>query len=561
MQRGDRGAGRRLLVPAIVFLSLVIAGAVPGRASEAPRDRSLTGRSAEREPLSSARANEQGKESESEILGIAREYAGIRTLPAARVSAGALLAARARAATLSVVGGPWTERTTTPYQNDHPSYRDPVWSNSGAGWGRVAGRIQALAVRGDTLYAGAADGGVWKSVDGGAHWKPRADDLPSLSSGSLAIDPADGSVWYGTGEATTAFENYLGAGVFRSRDGGRTWRRMGGTELEGTLIGTLAFDGRGHVYASRSEGVYRRPTSGPSSARWTQVLRPGTPKPYGFTFANDVAVRPRTGGKVVIASLGWRDASTDYHGFYVSAGGGAAGTWRKVRTRGDLRTNQIGRASVAFSGDGSRLYALVVSWQYARSKPSALYGIFVSPSGNVAGPWTKVAGWQELLRSHSALNKSYPPGVQSWYNQAIGVDPADPDHVYVGLEEMYESTDGGANWETIGPYWNFALRCYRSGGPGNCPATPHPDQHAIAFGGGRVYVGDDGRRVLAVAAQPPAERVARSQRHASHAPVLRRRRRQHVRRRRDLGRTPGQRGLPAVARWGIDGVALRGGRW
>ena len=496
MARRSRGGVWRLLVSGITLFGLIAAAAGSGQATSSPRSRTVTGRSAERELISAAAANEAGDVEKSEVLEGAQQYAAIRTLPAASVPAAAYLRARADAASLQATGGAWSEITSQPYNSDDPNYRDPIFSNSGGGAGNSAGRIQALAVDGSTVYAGAADGGVWKSTDRGRTWAAVSDDLPSLSSGSLAIDPANHSVWYGTGEASTAFENYLGAGVYRSADGGVHWKKVGGSELEGSLIGALAFDGNGHVLAATSRGVYRRSASGDLTTKWKLVLRPGTPGPYGFTFANDVAVQPGTGGRVVVANFGWRSGPEDYSGFYVSTKGGEAGTWTKVHTKGDLRSNYIARASFAYSADGSRLYALVESWQYLVSKPTGLYGVFMSPSGNVSGPWTKIAGAIKLQMGTGSAMEPYGsyfrPGVQAWYNQSIGVDPSDPDHLYVGLEEMYETSDAGATWTTAGPYWNFTLKCYAEGGPDNCPNSTHPDQHAVAFGKGVVYVGNDG---------------------------------------------------------------------
>ena len=73
------------------------------------------------------------------------------------------------------------------------------------------------------------------------------------------------------------------------------------------------------------------------------------------------------------------------------------------------------------------------------------------------GPWNKIAGSGELASKGSALKNAvfYRPGIQAWYNQFLDVDPADPNHVFVGLEEVYETEDGGSHWTTIGPYWNF----------------------------------------------------------------------------------------------------------
>ncbi|MFB3737923.1 MAG: WD40/YVTN/BNR-like repeat-containing protein [Candidatus Velamenicoccus archaeovorus] len=495
MPRPAGGARVRvLLVSAIAVLGTVATAAGPGRAATTTlRDRTVTGRISET-PMIGAEEPGEGPKERFEALEAAEQYYFVRSLPGEVVPVAAFQAARAEAAGIASVGGAWTEITDQPYQSDATHYRDPVYSNSGGGSGFVAGRMQGVAVDGSTVYAAASDGGVWRSIDRGAHWTQVGDDLPSLSGGSIAVNPDDHSVWFGTGEASTAYENYAGLGVYRSTDRGASWRKVGGGELDGSMIGTLAFDDREFVFAATSYGVFRHATTGSMAKRWQRVLQPGTPGPYGFTFANDVAVRPGTGGRTVIATLGWRTGKVDYSGFYASNRFGRTGTWHEVHTRGKLRSRYIGRASFAYSADGGRLYALVESWQYALSKPSALYGIFVSKGGDVRGPWQRKATWHTLARSGSALEPyggSYAPGVQAWYNQAIGVDPNDPDHVYVGLEEVFETTDGGSEWLAVGPYWNFTLKCFKEG-PESCPNTTHPDQHGVAFAGGDVYVTNDG---------------------------------------------------------------------
>jgi hypothetical protein len=434
-----------------------------------------------------------------EILGIAQQQMLMRTLPSGPAAdlATARLQALHDARSRPVVGGSWDEVQTVPYDSDDPNYRDPEISNSGGGSGLVTGRMTALAFDGSTVYAGAADGGLWKSTDDGDSWTPLTDDLPSLSSGAVAVDPADHAVWYGTGEANTAFENYLGTGIYRSPDGGDTWQRIGGKQLGGSLVARITFDGAGNVYAATSSGIYRRPVDRAPAKPWTPVLRPRTPGPYGFWYSNDVQVRPGTDGRVVIANIAWRASHTSYNGFYVSRRGGDSGTWHLVQPEG-INANDIGRGEFAYSADGSKLYTEVESIHYYNFNPeSVLMGVYVSNSGDVAGPWKLKADWHELSRSPNTAQppgKGYAPGVQAWYNNFIGVDPQDPNHVYLGLEEVYESTDGGAHWTTIGPYWNFGLPCAQGGGAAldNCPKTTHSDQHSVAFSNDQVWVSNDG---------------------------------------------------------------------
>ena len=88
-----------------------------------------------------------------------------------------------------------------------------------------------------------------------------------------------------------------------------------------------------------------------------------------------------------------------------------------------------------------------------------------STPASVAGPWTKIADEAKLAASGSALavGSGYGVGVQAWYNQTLAVDPANAKHVYLGLEEVFQTTDGGNTWNTAAPYWNY--------GAGLQPAT------------------------------------------------------------------------------------------
>lgn len=483
----------RLLVAALAVIGVIAAAAAPGQAAgpvpSASLKRSPTLRRSSLRELASNVTAKEGEGSQ-EIQEGANQFAEPRWGPR-----GALRLAIRQAKALPRAAGSWSEITSKPYDADNLNFADPIISNSGGGGpgpGWVTGRMTALAVDGRYVYAGAADGGVWRSTDGGAHWTPLGDRLPTTSIGALAVDPADHSVWVGTGEANTSSDSFLGMGAFRSADHGATWQHVGGHEIDHQMIAKLAFDGHGELYAATSAGVYRRSTTRAIGSKWQLVLRPGTAGPYGFTYANDVAVRPGTHGRTVIANVAWRGGYTDYNGFYQSLDGGD--TWKMVHTKG-IVAHDIGRASFAYASNG-RLYAVVESIKKYFSNPeTALMGIYFSPSGNLAGPWRLGAGSRELGNSpNNALGFGfgYSPGIQTWYDQTIGVDPHRPRHVYVGLEEVFRSTDGGQRWTTVGPYWNFTLPCYAAGGPTNCPATTHPDQHAIAFGQGKVWMGNDG---------------------------------------------------------------------
>ena len=161
--------------------------------------------------------------------------------------------------------------------------------------------MTALALDGGTLYAGAADGGVWKKVGNGP-WQPLTDDGPTLSTGALLVTP-DHALWVGTGEANTNSDSYAGTGVLRSADGGATFLRVGGDELNNHTIGRLV-SGNGVILAATSRGLYRHSATTVSGA-WTRVLAAGVGLPSTCSqaggvanqaFVSDVAVKPGTGG-------------------------------------------------------------------------------------------------------------------------------------------------------------------------------------------------------------------------------------------------------------------------
>ena len=90
--------------------------------------------------------------------------------------------------------------------------------------------IAVVGVPGDprVYYVGAASGGIFKSTDGGTHWKPIFDDQPVSSIGSLAVAPSDPNIiWAGTGETFIRSNISQGIGIFKSTDGGATWKHMG----------------------------------------------------------------------------------------------------------------------------------------------------------------------------------------------------------------------------------------------------------------------------------------------------------------------------------------------
>ncbi|WP_285739079.1 glycosyl hydrolase [Kitasatospora phosalacinea] len=451
---------------------------------------------------------DEGDEAENSAEAT-EQFTEARTAPGV-VAPGAYGAAWAQLQSMPHTGGSWDHVTGLRYDSDDPRYRD-VDSNSSGGSGLVTGRITGIAADDDGyVYAGGANGGVFRSSTGGGHWRAVSDQLPSLSTGALSLD-GSGRLWYATGESNTGATSYVGTGVYvlaDPRNGEfRPGDRIGGPELESTTIHALRFAGD-RVWAATSRGVWSHSTTD-LSGPWTLEFAPNpgylpggadakAPNAPYKNIANDIAVDPKDPSKVVVA-VGWRGGDT-YNGFYSRA---ADGSWQRVTSLGEMPAGagDVGNVTFARSKDGSRYYAVQQSPTRTATDPdSGLQGVYVSKSGSPFGPWTSIADTDKLMASGSALqDEGYRPGIQSWYNQFLQVDPNDADHVYLGLEEVFETEDGGAHWTTPGPYWNFGFACWSidpARQTGDCSPTTHSDQHAVAVGsrGGKPYVlvGNDG---------------------------------------------------------------------
>jgi hypothetical protein len=473
----------------------------------------ITGLAAASSSHTSSAHSEAGQESQ-DVADAADWFMSQRLAPNDAVNPNAYAAAAAQAAALPSVGGLWTERTSTSGTDgndfsDSPAYIDPTsnFSNSGAGDQWVAGRITALAAAPDgSLFAGGADGGVWKSVDGGQHWTPVTDTQATLSIGALLVTGSGSAytVYAGTGEANTSSDSYAGVGVIASTDGGATWHQVGGPELNGALIFRLVQDGN-TLFAATSHGLYSFDTT--SSTTWTPVLQPAGPPTDGENFnlvvgnmITDVAVRPGTNGQQVVAVAGWRGGAPT-NGFYLSTDAGAHFRYL-ANPKGWVPAKAEGRTTIAYSATGDRAYAVVQSpylFNVGTNGHTLLQGVYESANGDPNGPWTKIADANKLAASGSAqfiprIGTGYQPGVQAWYNQFLTVDPTDENHVYLGLEEVYETQNAGANWNTIAPYWNFGFDCFSyTPFEGTCDHNQaHSDQHAAMIAGGRLYIGNDG---------------------------------------------------------------------
>ena len=458
----------------------------------------------------SSSPNQSAGEGSANLEAAQAWFTDQRTAPNDAVDVNAFADVQGQALALPSSGPAWTERTS-PYVgdgadfSDSPTYIDPTsnFSNSGAGDRWVAGRVTSLAAAPDgSLFLGAADGGVWKSTDNGAHWASKTDSQGTLSIGALLVVAGTRgyTLYAGTGEANTSSDSYAGVGVIASTDGGNNWARVGGPELNGALIFRLAQNGS-TILAATSHGLYSY-----AGTSWTAVLQPAGP-PRGGNFnlkvgnmITDVAVVPGTGGSQVLAVAGWRGGAPT-NGLYLSTDGGTTFNFI-ANPQGWVPAQSEGRTTLAYSAAGDRAYAIVQSpylLNVGTNGKTLLEGVYESSNGSPTGPWTKIATSEKLQASGSAqkirlIGKGYGPGIQAWYNQFLAIDPNNKDHLYLGLEEVYETQDAGSGWNTIAPYWNFGFPCFSySPFEGTCNHNQaHSDQHAALIANGRLVIGNDG---------------------------------------------------------------------
>jgi photosystem II stability/assembly factor-like uncharacterized protein len=307
--------------------------------------------------------------------------------------------------------------------------------------GNSSGRVTALAVdprSSQVAWAGTADGGVWKTVNGGTLWTPMTDEQSSLSTGAIALDPAHpDTVYVGTGEDNFIIDYVGGAGILKSTDGGATWTNTPGPFV-GSCIGQIAIQPVNSqiVLVAATNGVFRSTDGG---ATWSNVLN-GT--------ASAVVFDP--GGSIAWAAIGnpWGGAS---NGVYKSTDGGQ--TWSGVT--GLSSGASVGRIAIAIAPSNPSLVYVGMAPPICDSTSTQL---FVTQDGGAA--WTAMPA---------------PSYGGDWYRNALAVSPVNPLLLLGTAYGLNVSSDAGNTWN-------------------GSAVSIHPDQHAIAFSadGSVVYIGNDG---------------------------------------------------------------------
>lgn len=344
----------------------------------------------------------------------------------------------------------------------------------------MSGRVSDLAIDPtdqSTWYVAVGSGGVWKTTNSGTTWTPIFDGQASYSIGCVTVDPNDPDVvWVGTGENVGGRHVGYGDGVYKSLDGGKSWKNMGLKETE--HIAKVLVDPRDSdtVYvaaqgplwnAGGERGLYKTVDGGVS---WSRVFGDGLNE---YTGVNDAIMDPKNPDILFVAShQRYRNVAALINGgpgsgIHKSTDGGA--TWRELTS--GLPTEDMGSIGLAISPQNSEvIYATI---ELARREG----GFYRSANGGET--WEKrndyISGgtgphyYQELFASPHHFDRVYQMDVRIHWtddggktmpqlgeefkhsdNHAMAFDPNDPDYLLVGSDGgLYETWDHGATWKYI----------------------------------------------------------------------------------------------------------------
>ena len=312
------------------------------------------------------------------------------------------------------------------------------------------GRIEAIAVAAPgsgTIYVGPGGGNVWKTTNNGMTWEPIFEHESAFAIGDIAVAPSNPNiVWVGTGEVQPRHSGpaYSGTGVFKSTDGGRTWRHMGLVDTH--HIGKIVIDAKnpdivfvaamGHSWSSNAErGVFKTTDGG---VTWTKSLYLND-----RTGAIDLVMDP-SDPKILYASL-WQIVSGPGSGIHKTTDAGK--TWTKLGN--GLPDGPLGRSNLDIARSNPRVvYAFLDNAAPPPAPAGAQPRARARPTigGEVYRSDDKGATWH-----HANTDDIYEVfGIYGWKFCDIRVAPDNDNEIYILGNRMYHSTDGGRTYKRIG---------------------------------------------------------------------------------------------------------------
>ena len=312
----------------------------------------------------------------------------------------------------------------------------------------MSGRVTTIDVdlsEPNRILVGTASGGVWRSEDGGTTWQPIFDENPTLSIGALQINQSNpDEIWVGTGEGNPRNSHNSGKGIYKTLNGGRTWKCMGLEETR--LIHRVIIDPQdpATVYVGAlgsawgptpHRGVYKTTDSGKT---WEQILFVND-----STGVADMVMDPFNNNKLIVAM--WEFGRKPWHftsggpgsGLYMTYDGGEE--WTRISSDDGLPKGDLGRIGIAI----------------ARNKPDIIYALVEAKKN---GLYKSVDGGHKWK-----LVSTRDIGNRPFYYSEIYVDPSNENRIWNLWSYVSKSEDGGRTFRTILDYGKGV----------------HPDHHAF----------------------------------------------------------------------------------
>jgi photosystem II stability/assembly factor-like uncharacterized protein len=340
-------------------------------------------------------------------------------------------------------------------------YKSLQWRNVGPD--NISGRVsEVLGVPGNKniIWASFATGGFWKTEDAGKSWKPLFDNEGTLSVGSFDVAKSNSNIIYlGSGEANIFRASLPGMGVYKSEDGGKSWKHIG-LENTSTISRVIIHPSNpNHVYVAASgnewsnnkeRGLYETTDGGKT---WKRLINDD---PNGVI---DLVMHP-TDPKTMYAStwnrirLRWSDP-TPQDGDFIWKTTDGGKTWTKL-TNGLPQTKFTGRVGIALSRSNPNILYAYIDNHTPKREPKAgeldpygrpiqviPFGVQVWRSDDAGQNFAKVSTEDDKLERFA--------GTYGWVFGQIRVDPTNPEVVYIMGVPIAKSTDGGKTFNMMRP--------------------------------------------------------------------------------------------------------------